>query len=82
MRRCVSPDVRIEIWAREDWREARPLHAMRYQTRQFLAGVMGWPSLQPKAAAEAGLVDDGSVGAEVVGRVGVGLDLGADGLGA
>ena len=50
------------------------------------AAVFGWGHglafLAAEGRAEAGLVDDGSVGAEVVGRVGVGLDLGADDLGA
>src|SRR6185437_15755077 len=48
------------------------------------AAVFGWghglACLAAEGGAEAGLVDDGTVGAEVVGRVGVSLDLGADDL--
>jgi hypothetical protein len=50
------------------------------------AAVIGWHHggafLAAKGGGEAGLVDDGSVGAEVVGGVGIGEDLLADGFGA
>ncbi len=77
-----SPDLRIETWAPGGF------GAKRVRSMQWLpdAAVFGWRHglafLAAEGRAEAGLVDDGSVGAEVVGRVGVGLDLGADDLGA
>src|SRR5579864_3950579 len=50
------------------------------------AAVFGWGHrlafFAAEGGAEAGLIDDRSVGAEVIGGVGVGLDLRADYLGA
>ena len=38
----------------EEGGRAAALFLTIYQTRQFLAGVMGWPSLQPKAGPKPG----------------------------
>ena len=53
-----------------------------YQTRQAVGGDHGGALFAAEGGAEAGLVDDGAVGAEVVGGVGVGEDLLADAFGA
>lgn len=64
MRSSQCKKKRVPNGHSQVWRVARPAFGgeaayrsarSRYQTRQLLTGIIGWPALQPKASPISGI---------------------------